>query len=202
MSASFSTSPSPRIVVFTAPSGAGKSTIARQVLRAFPRLRFSVSATTRPPRDYERSGVHYHFMTETAFRRAIDAGELLEHEEVYPGRFYGTLRRTTDAATTEAPVLLDIEVKGAMNVKRLYGDDALILFIEPPSLDELERRLRERGTEDEETLRIRLARAAYEITCADQFDAVVPNNDLQAAIDEAVRLVGDFLGQEPQPTML
>ncbi|PSQ88345.1 MAG: guanylate kinase, partial [Bacteroidetes bacterium QS_8_64_10] len=137
----------PRIIVLTAPSGAGKSTIAERVLAAMPQARFSVSATTRAPRPGEEDGVDYHFLAEEEFRRAITEGEMLEYEEVYEGRFYGTLRSEIDRATRDRPVLLVLDVKGAAHVEELFGDEALTLFINPPPLGVLEDRLRERNTE-------------------------------------------------------
>jgi guanylate kinase len=182
-----------KIIVLTAPSGSGKTTIARRVLEAFPEMRFSVSVTTRPPRPGERDGVHYHFISEEEFRRHIAAGDLLEYEEVYPGRFYGTLVSEVRDAAKKRPVLLDIEVKGAENVKKIFGDDALVIFIRPPSLEVLAERLRLRNTESEETLRHRLERAAHELEYADRFDAVVVNDDLDRATEETIRLIRSFL---------
>ncbi|QXD13793.1 guanylate kinase [Rhodocaloribacter litoris] len=182
-----------KIVVLTAPSGSGKTTIARRVLDAFPGMHFSVSATTRPPRPGEVDGVHYHFVSEEEFRRLIDEGAFIEYEEVYPGRFYGTLVREVREAARTGPVLLDVEVKGAMNVKRLFGDDALVIFIRPPSLAVLAERLRRRGTETEASLRTRLERAAQELEYADRFDAVVVNDELDRATEETLRLVRSFL---------
>src|SRR5690606_289923 len=186
--------PNPRIVTLTAPSGSGKTTLARRVLAAFPQMRFSVSATTRLPRPYEQDGVHYHFLSPEAFEQSVAAGALLEYEEVYPGRFYGTLVDEVTRATRETPVLLDLEVHGAHNVKRLFGDDALVVFIRPPSLEALRERLQRRGTEDQEMLRTRLERAAYELTFVDQFDAVVINDDLETAAEETLWHVANFLG--------
>ena len=185
----------PPIVVLTAPSGSGKTTIAQRVMQACPAMRFSVSATTRPPRPLERDGVHYHFLSVDAFRELLENDALLEYQEVYPGRYYGTLRQTV--ADADHPVMLDVEVKGAMNVKRIFGDDALAIFIQPPSLAVLEERLRNRGTETEETLRTRLARAEMELAQANRFDAVVVNDDLETAVAEAIEHVARFLGTEP-----
>ena len=183
----------PRIVAFTAPSGSGKTTIARAVLAAIPDLRFSVSATTRAPREGERDGVHYHFVGEADFRKLIAEGRLVEYEEVYPGKLYGTLRSAVE--DVDHPVLLDVEVLGALNVKRLYGSDALVVFIRPPSLEVLAERLRRRATETEESFAVRIERAREEMQYADRFDAVVVNDDLDAAIAEALRLVQDFLAR-------
>jgi guanylate kinase len=182
-----------KIVVVTAPSGAGKSTIARRVLEDIPEMQFSVSATTRPPRPSERDGIDYFFLTEQAFRERIDAGDLLEYEEVYPGRLYGTLRAEVEASTAERPVLLDVDVNGALNVKAHYGEEALCLFIAPPSLEVLEQRLRRRGTEREDAIRQRLARARMELTRAIYFDAVIINDRLDDAVAETLAHVKSFL---------
>lgn len=186
-----------KIVVLTAPSGSGKSTIAAQVMAAFPALRFSVSATTRPRRAHEVDGTHYHFITEATFREKIAAGEMLEYEAFYGGTLYGTLRAEVDRIRKTNPVLLDIEVKGAENVKRIFGDEAFVLFIRPPSLEALRHRLERRGTENKETLQQRLERAAFELTYAERFDAVVVNDDLEVAVAEAIQQVGRFLGGDP-----
>ena len=185
-----------KLLVLTAPSGAGKTTIARRLMAEVPGLRFSVSATTRPPRDGEVEGVHYHFLTPGEFSERLDAGDFLEHEEVYPGRFYGTLRPELEKLATEAgvrAVVLDIDVKGALNVKRLYGDAARTLFVAPPSLAALAARLDARGTEDATQRAVRLERAKLEMAYAPEFDAVVVNDDLDTAVAEAVGLVRAFL---------
>lgn len=184
-----------RIVVLTAPSGAGKTTIAKRVMEALPELRFSVSATTRPRRGHERDGVDYHFISLERFREQIEAGEMLEYEEVYPGRLYGTLRSEVETKAAEGPVLLDIDVRGAQRIKDLYGDASLIIFVKPPSAEELERRLRSRATEDEETIRVRLSRARSELEFAqsDRCDAVVENDDLERAVGETLDIVRRFL---------
>lgn len=193
-----STSTPPRLVVFTAPSGAGKTTIARRLLANVPGLRFSVSATTRPPRIGEVDGRDYHFVSDADFRAMIERGDLVEHEEVYPGRFYGTPwaelagRRTSDDGLRA--IVLDVDVKGALAVKERFGDRALAVFVAPPSIAELERRLRARGTETETTLAVRLGRAADELSYADRFDAVVVNADLDEATTETLALVRRYLG--------
>ena len=188
------------LIVLTAPSGAGKTTIARRLMAQVPGLRFSVSATTRPPREGEREGVDYFFISEDAFRERIDADGFVEHEEVYPGRFYGTLRdqlehAAIDAAGGGGAVVLDIDVKGALNVKRLYGPDALTLFIAPPSLDALADRLRARGSEAEDRIRVRLERAEMEMGHREHFDYVVVNDDLETAVGETVAQVRGFLAR-------
>ncbi len=187
------TEPSRKIVVLTAPSGSGKTSIARGLMQALPELRFSVSATTRPRRPHEREGIDYHFVTPEEFGRLQDAGELLEFQEVYPGRLYGTLRSEVERNAGEAPVLLDIEVKGAANVKKAFPDESFVIFIRPPSLHELERRLRRRGSEDEASFKVRMDRARHEIEYADAFDAVVVNDDLERATIETLQLVRSFL---------
>lgn len=189
----------PRVVVLTAPSGAGKTTIARRVMGTLPTLRFSVSATTRPARAGEADGVHYHFLSEEAFRQRIADGALLEYEEVYPGTFYGTLRAEVDRATPAEPVLLDIDVKGAGTVKHLFGDDALVLFVAPPSAEVLEARLRGRDTETEDSLTSRLDRARMELAMADRFDAVVVNDDLETAVSETLERIRRFLSASTEP---
>lgn len=181
------------IIALTAPSGAGKTTIAHRLLAAVPGLRFSVSATTRPARPHERHGVDYYFVGPERFRELAAAGALLEYEEVYPGRFYGTLVSEVERALQTGSVLLDVDVKGALHVKKLYGDRALTIFIAPPSLDVLEARLRARNTETETTLAARLDRARDELTYAPRFDHTVVNDGLEDAVAETLRLVRSFL---------
>jgi len=185
--------PDRNVIVLTAPSGAGKTTIAHRVLEAMPAMQFSVSATTRSPRPDETDGEDYHFLTPEEFRARIEAGDLLEYEEVYPDQFYGTLRSEVENRAEHNPVLLDVDVKGALNVKRTFGDDALVLFVAPPSLDELKRRLKGRGTEDRESLRDRLDRVEQEMEKADACDAVVVNDDLDEAVEETLTRIRQFL---------
>ena len=184
---------SPCILIVAAPSGSGKSSLAARLMEALPQIRFSVSATTRPPRDEEQDGLAYHFLSEAAFRQAIEERQLLEYEEVYPGRFYGTLRSEVDQSSVAHPVLLDVDVVGALNVKEEFGDQCLAIFVQAPSMDELERRLRGRGTEDETSLRTRLEKVAYELSFAPRFDARIVNDDLDRAANELVDLVRTFL---------
>lgn len=185
--------PDRAIIVLTAPSGAGKTTIAHRVLDVMPEMEFSVSATTREPRADETDGEDYHFLTTEEFRARIDRGDLLEYEEVYPGHFYGTLKSEIETKCKTGPVLLDIDVRGAVNVKKHFGDDALVLFIAPPSKAELRDRLQGRGTEDDHSLATRLDRAERELEKADAFDAVVVNDDLDTAVEETLEHIRQFL---------
>lgn len=185
-----------RLLIFSAPSGSGKSTIVKWLMEHHPELRlaFSVSATTRAPRGTERNGVEYLFLTEREFREKIAAGEFLEHEEVYPGRFYGTLKEQVESQCRKGEnVVFDVDVKGGCNIKQFYGDRALSVFIQPPSVEELRRRLVGRATDAPEVIEQRLAKASYELTFAPRFDHIVVNDDLATAEAEAYRLVSDFL---------
>jgi len=183
----------PCVIIVAAPSGSGKSTLAARLMAKQPSIRFSVSATTRPPREGESDGVHYHFLDSESFRAAIARNELLEFEEVYPDRFYGTLRSEVDRSSVDAPVLLDVDVVGALNVKEQYADQCLAVFVKAPSIEELERRLRGRGTETEESLRTRLDKAAYELSFESRFDQVIVNDDLDQAASELIDAVETFL---------
>lgn len=182
----------PKIVVLSAPSGSGKTTIAQRLLERLPALRFSVSATTRPPRGSERHGTDYYFLDRATFHRKVARGEFVEWEEVYPGIFYGTLREEIERINREGVPLLDIDVKGALNVKRYYGDRALTLFVAPPSLDALAERLQARGTETEESLAERLERARHELRHAPAFDLVIVNDDLDRAVAETAAAIERF----------
>jgi len=183
----------PCVIILAAPSGSGKTSLAKRLLEYFPGAFFSVSATTRPPRDHERSGVHYNFISAEAFRDAISAGELLEYEEVYPDCFYGTLRSEVERSSPQTPILLDIDVIGATKVKAEYGDRCLALFVKAPSLAELEKRLIDRGTETDQSLQIRIEKASLELTFADEFDHVIVNDRLNRAAEEMIQVVKAFL---------
>ncbi len=185
-----------RLLIFSAPSGSGKSTIVSYLMKEHPELNlaFSVSATTRPPRGTERDGVEYLFLTEEEFRKKIADGEFLEYEEVYPGRFYGTLKEQVERQTARGEnVIFDVDVKGGCNIKEHYGSRALSVFIQPPSIAELRRRLEARGTDSPDMIDQRIAKASYELTFAPKYDKVIVNDDLQKAEAEALRLVASFV---------
>lgn len=188
------------LIVISAPSGAGKTTVARHLLSRFPQLRFSVSATTRPRRPGEVDGRDYFFLTREQFEAAIRAGELVEYEEIF-GHLYGTLRSQVEDALQRGEFLLfDVDVKGALSLRRAYPEETFLLYIAPPSLEELERRLRQRGTETEEQIQQRLQRAALELSYQDAFDAVIRNERLEETLQQAEHLVAQLLGVEvPSP---
>ncbi len=183
-----------RIVILAAPSGAGKTTIAHALMEALPQLMFSISATTRTQRKGETDGEDYYFLTQTAFESAIANGDFVEYEEVYEGRFYGTLKTELQRIHADGGVpLFDVDVKGALNLKSQFGPRALNIFIDPPSLEELELRLRKRGTETEHDLQRRLDRARFELSQVHKFDEIVPNYDLDKAVGETIAAVKAFL---------
>ena len=192
-------------IIISAPSGTGKSTIIGWLMQAHPELRlaFSISCTSRPPRGSEQHGVEYFFLTPEEFRRRIDNDEFLEYEEVYENRFYGTLKaqveRQLDAGQN---VVFDVDVKGGVNIKRHYGDEALSLFIQPPSIAELRRRLEGRATDAPEVIDQRIARAEFELTFAPQFDRIVVNDRLEQAESDALAVITDYLNQENDPQSL
>lgn len=183
-----------KLVIFSAPSGSGKSTIINYLLQKNLNLRFSVSATSRPPRGTERDGVEYYFLTPQQFREKIEAGEFLEYEEVYKDRFYGTLKEPVERMLDEGiNVVFDVDVVGGCNIKKYYGNRALSIFIQPPSVEELRRRLESRGTDAPEVIADRVAKAEFELGFAGKFDVVIINDDLQKAQDEAYRVLSDYL---------
>ena len=186
-----------KIIIISAPSGCGKSTIINALLRQGEiDMQFSVSATNRPPREGEEHGVNYYFLTDDEFRSAIAGDEFVEYEEVYPGRYYGTLKREIARITDGGHnVVLDIDVKGGVNVKRMYGDQAVSVFIKPPSVAALRQRLEGRGTEDAEAIAQRVARAEFEIGFAPQFDHTVINDNLDEAITQVSDILKSFTGR-------
>ena len=187
-----------RLIIVSAPSGSGKSTIVNWLMQEHPELNlyFSISCTSRAPRGTEQDGVEYFFLTPEEFRAKIENDEFLEYEEVYEDRFYGTLKKQVERQRRAGQnVVFDVDVKGGVNIKRHYGDEALSIFIQPPSIDELRHRLVSRATDTPEAIEERLAKAAYEMTFAPQFDRVLVNDDLEVAKAEALKLVGEFLTQ-------
>ena len=187
-----------KLLIVSAPSGSGKSTIVQWLMKEHPELRlyFSVSCTSRAPRGTEQNGVEYFFLTEEEFREKIANDEFLEYEEVYAGRFYGTLKAQVERQLEDGQnVVFDVDVKGGVNIKQFYGERALSLFIQPPSVEELRRRLEGRGTDTPEAIESRLAKAEYELTFAPQFDKVVVNDDLETAKQETLKVVREFLMQ-------
>jgi len=196
MSAGHNINSAPKIIIITAPSGAGKTSITRYLLEKYPvNLAFSVSAATRSPRSYEKNGVDYYFMSLEAFKQKILLGEFAEWEMVYEGKYYGTLKSELDRIWDSGKTpLLDIEVKGAIHIREQYPHSTLALFIEPPSVDELRRRLEMRGTETVESLLARVNKAAYEISFKHHFDRIIVNDDLQKACQEAETAICEFLG--------
>jgi len=183
-----------KALIFSAPSGSGKSTIVRHILEHHPEMEFSISATSREPRGEEQDGVDYYFLSEDKFRRLIAEDGFVEYEEVYAGRFYGTLKKEVERIWAEGHVIVfDVDVKGGINLKNYFGDDALSVFIQAPSLEVLRQRLESRGTDSAADIEKRLAKASEEMSYAHQFDVLLLNDDLQKALEEAENLVSDFL---------
>jgi guanylate kinase len=183
-----------KLIIITAPSGAGKTSITRYLMKAFPRLAFSVSAATRLPRGTEQTGVDYHFMSTGEFKNKIQQNEFVEWEMVYEGKYYGTLKSELERIWQQNKIpVLDIDVKGAIHVQQQYPDSSLSLFIQPPSVDELKKRLESRGTETDESLAARVNKAAYELSFKDQFNKLITNDDLQRACAEAESIVAGFI---------
>ena len=186
-----------KIIIISAPSGCGKSTIINKLMAEYNLpLKFSVSATNRSPREGEIDGVHYHFLTDEAFRQAIADNQFVEYEEVYPGRFYGTLKSEVEKTIAGGGnVLLDIDVKGGCRVKEMYPADAISIFIAPPSIPALRQRLEGRGTDSSDAIETRLSKAAYELTFAARYDARVINDNLDIAAQQVYTLINDFIAQ-------
>lgn len=184
-----------KMIIFSAPSGSGKSTIISSLMQHEElRLAFSISCTSRQPRGSERHGVEYFFLTPEEFRQRIANNEFLEYEEVYADRFYGTLKEQVECQTENGEnVVFDVDVKGGCNIKEFYGELALSVFIQPPSIEELRKRLEGRGTDAPEVIEDRLARASFELTFADKFDRIIVNDDLEKAKAEALQIVREFI---------
>lgn len=185
-----------KVIILTAPSGAGKTSITRFLLANYPQLAFSVSATTRAPRGAEQDGVDYHFISPATFETHIKQNDFLEYEIVYEGLYYGTLKSELERIWTEGKMpILDIDVKGAIAIQKQLGDQALSIFILPPSIEVLKERLTKRNTDSEEKMQMRLDKAAYEISFSDQFNAVVKNEVLNTACEETASLIQEFISK-------
>ncbi|MDD4514514.1 guanylate kinase [Massilibacteroides sp.] len=183
-----------KLIIFSAPSGSGKSTIINYLLKQNLRLRFSVSATSRAPRGEEKHGVEYYFLTPEDFRSRIAAGDFLEYEEVYTDRFYGTLKSEVEQILSAGDnVVFDVDVVGGCNIKKYYGDRALSVFIQPPSVEVLRERLVNRGTDKPEVIEDRVKKAEYELSFAPQFDVVIVNDVLEKAQKETLETIKKFL---------
>lgn len=184
-----------KIIIITAPSGAGKSTITHYLINKYPALSFSISAATRNPRGLEKDGVDYYFLSEETFKQKINEDAFLEWEMVYEGKYYGTLKSELDRIWAAGKVpMLDIDVKGAIHVQQQFGDNCLSIFIEPPSVEELKKRLESRGTETSESLATRINKASYEISFTHHFTTTVVNDDLSKACTDTEKVIKDFLG--------
>jgi guanylate kinase len=183
-----------KIIIITAPSGAGKTSITRYLLKKFPQLEFSVSAATRQVRSNEKNGVDYYFISENDFQQKIEAHAFVEWEMVYEGKYYGTLKSELERiwSLNKIPVL-DIDVKGAIHVQRKFPAQSLSIFVQPPSLDELKKRLQSRGTENDESITTRLNKASYELSFSHSFNKVIVNHQLDKACEETEEVVLSFL---------
>ena len=183
-----------KLIIFSAPSGSGKSTIINYLLEQGLNMAFSISATSRPPRGQEQHGVEYFFLTPEEFKERIANDEFLEYEEVYQDRFYGTLKSQVENQLNAGQnVVFDVDVVGGCNIKQFYGDRALSVFIQPPSIEELRKRLEGRGTDAPEVIESRIAKAEYELSFAPKFDVVIVNDDLDTAKAEALKVIREFL---------
>lgn len=183
-----------KLIIFSAPSGAGKSTLIRYLLSQELNIRFSISATSRKPRGEEKDGIEYYFLTPEEFRRRIANNEFLEYEEVYKDKFYGTLKREVDRILAEGiNVVFDVDCIGGLNIKKVYGNRALTVFVMPPSVEALRKRLEKRATDVPAVIENRLAKAEYEMSFAPQFDVIIHNDDYDQAKAEVLKLVTDFI---------
>jgi guanylate kinase len=185
-----------KLIIFSAPSGAGKTTIVRYLLEKNLNLGFSVSATSRAPRHNETHGKDYYFLTVKEFKQKIENNEFLEWEEVYNGNYYGTLKSEVDRIRELGKnIIFDVDVVGGLDIKKFYGDEALAFFVQPPSVEELRTRLQNRSTETEEKIQMRIAKAEHELRFAKKFDVIITNNNLKLACLKAEKLIRDFLGK-------
>lgn len=183
-----------KAILFSAPSGSGKTTIIREILKRFDCFEFSISATSRNPREGEKDGVDYYFLSPDEFHQRVHNGQFLEWEEVYAGTCYGTLKSEIDRIWDNGHVIIfDVDVNGGRNIKKYFGADALSLFVMPPSVEVLEQRLRSRGTDSEEAITKRLARSAEELKMADRFDVTIVNDILEKAVDQTQQVIINYL---------
>ena len=188
-----------KLLIFSAPSGAGKTTIVKHLLQKNFGLNFSVSATSRKPRIGETHGKDYFFLSEKEFREKIESDEFLEWEEVYKGAFYGTLKSEVECIRNSGKnVIFDVDVVGGLNIKNHYGNEALAVFVQPPSVDELKKRLRSRSTESEKKINMRIAKAEKELSYASQFDIIIINDKLESALEIVENKVAEFLTESEQ----
>lgn len=185
-----------KLIIFSAPSGSGKSTIINYLLTKGLNLAFSISATSRPPRGSEQNGVEYFFLSPEEFKQRIANDDFLEYEEVYQNRFYGTLKEQVEKQLSAGQnVIFDVDVVGGCNIKKFYGERALSVFIQPPSVEELRKRLQGRGTDAPEVIESRIAKAEFELGYADKFDVIIVNDDLETAQNEAFKVINNFINQ-------
>ncbi|NCC98795.1 MAG: guanylate kinase [Bacteroidia bacterium] len=183
-----------KLIIFSAPSGSGKSTIIKYLLEQNLGIEFSISATSRPPRGTEKNGVEYYFMSPDEFKAKIASDEFLEYQEVYKDRFYGTLKSEVDRITAKGnTTIFDVDVLGGLNIKKMYGENALTIFVQPPSVLELCHRLEHRGTDSPEVIAQRIAKAEFEMTFANKFDKTIVNDNLQVAQRNAAEIIREFL---------
>ena len=183
-----------KLIIFSAPSGSGKTTIVKEVLKTNIPFAFSISATSRPPRKGEVSGKDYHFLSVEEFKSAIEKDQFLEWEEVYENQFYGTLKSEVENKQNQGfNVLFDVDVVGGLNIKKFYGDEALAIFVKAPSMEHLKTRLAGRGTENEESFQKRIAKAGKELEYASRFDVVIVNDKLSKAVEQTISKIQGFL---------
>lgn len=186
-----------KLIIFSAPSGSGKSTIINYLLQQNLNMAFSISATSRAPRGTEKNGVEYYFLSPEEFKEKIAKGEFLEYEEVYTNKFYGTLKCEVDRLINEGKnVIFDVDVVGGVNIKKIYGDQALSIFIQPPSIEALRQRLIARGTDAPDVIECRLNKAEYELSFAPQFDIIIINDNLKTAKERALQVIQEFVKKD------
>ena len=183
-----------KLIILSAPSGSGKTTIIQYILAKNLPVQFSISATSRLPRGDEKDGVEYYFLSPEQFKEKIRENQFLEYEEVYPDRFYGTLKSEVENKLHEGKnIILDVDVAGGLNIKKMFDKDALLIFIQPPSIEELRKRLEKRGTDSPEVIQDRISKAEYELSLATQYDRVIINDDLEKAKEQTLQTIYKFI---------